>query len=65
MNKLYPDKHLPEGLIPALKVEPMPADTNQHGDVFGGWVMSQADFGRSTYGHATCSKSLCCHTCRQ
>lgn len=43
MSKLYPDKHLPEGLIPALKVEPMPADTNQHGDVFGGWVMSQAD----------------------
>lgn len=29
--------------MPALRVEPMPADTNQHGDVFGGWVMSQVD----------------------
>lgn len=34
---------LPEGKIPALRVEPMPADTNQHGDIFGGWVMSQVD----------------------
>ncbi|MEG2248320.1 MAG: acyl-CoA thioesterase [Akkermansia sp.] len=34
---------LPEGKMPALRVEPMPADTNQHGDVFGGWVMSQVD----------------------
>ena len=22
---------------------PMPADANQHGDIFGGWIMSQAD----------------------
>lgn len=34
---------LPEDRMPALRVEPMPADTNQHGDVFGGWVMSQVD----------------------
>lgn len=34
---------LPEDRQPALRVEPMPADTNQHGDVFGGWVMSQVD----------------------
>lgn len=34
---------LPEGRIPALRVEPMPSDTNQNGDVFGGWVMSQVD----------------------
>lgn len=40
---------LPEGRMPALRVEPMPADTNQHGDVFGGWVMSQVDLaGAST-----------------
>ncbi len=26
-----------------LRVVPMPADLNQHGDVFGGWVMAQVD----------------------
>jgi acyl-CoA thioesterase YciA len=29
--------------LPALRVVPMPADANQHGDIFGGWVMSQVD----------------------
>src|SRR5216110_1218381 len=28
---------------PALRVVPMPSDANQHGDIFGGWVMSQVD----------------------
>jgi acyl-CoA thioesterase YciA len=28
---------------PVLRVVPMPADTNQHGDIFGGWIMSQVD----------------------
>ena len=28
---------------PSLRVVPMPADANQHGDIFGGWVMSQVD----------------------
>jgi acyl-CoA thioesterase YciA len=28
---------------PALRVVPMPADVNQNGDIFGGWVMSQVD----------------------
>jgi acyl-CoA thioesterase YciA len=28
---------------PTLRVLPMPADANQHGDIFGGWVMSQVD----------------------
>jgi acyl-CoA thioesterase YciA len=28
---------------PTLRVVPMPADVNQHGDIFGGWVMSQVD----------------------
>jgi acyl-CoA thioesterase YciA len=27
----------------ALRVMPMPADLNQNGDVFGGWVMAQVD----------------------
>lgn len=26
-----------------LRVVPMPADLNQNGDVFGGWVMAQVD----------------------
>ena len=33
---------LPEK-IPTMRVMPMPADLNQHGDVFGGWVMAQVD----------------------
>jgi acyl-CoA thioesterase YciA len=28
---------------PALRVVPMPADANQNGDIFGGWIMSQVD----------------------
>ena len=32
-----PDKH------PVLRVVPMPADVNQHGDIFGGWIMAQVD----------------------
>ena len=28
---------------PALRTMPMPADLNQNGDVFGGWVMAQVD----------------------
>ncbi len=34
---------LPEGEAPALRVVPMPADSNQNGDIFGGWIMSQVD----------------------
>jgi len=34
---------LPEGRAPALRVVPMPADANQHGDIFGGWIMAQVD----------------------
>jgi acyl-CoA thioesterase YciA len=28
---------------PTLRVVPMPGDANPHGDVFGGWIMAQAD----------------------
>jgi acyl-CoA thioesterase YciA len=28
---------------PILRVVPMPADSNPHGDVFGGWIMAQVD----------------------
>lgn len=34
---------LPVGKMPQLRVMPMPADANVHGDVFGGWIMAQVD----------------------
>ncbi|MGE5098236.1 MAG: acyl-CoA thioesterase [Betaproteobacteria bacterium] len=34
---------LPDGEQPVLRIMPMPADTNAHGTIFGGWVMSQVD----------------------
>jgi len=34
---------LPEDAELVLKVIPMPADCNQNGDIFGGWVMAQVD----------------------
>ena len=37
---------LPPG-TPALRVTPMPADANFHGDIFGGWIMSQVDLAGS------------------
>jgi len=36
-NTALPDEE------PVLRVVPMPADANQHGDVFGGWIMAQVD----------------------
>ncbi|MFA9274624.1 MAG: acyl-CoA thioesterase [Candidatus Aquirickettsiella gammari] len=37
-----PKTSLPAGM-PTLRVMPMPSDANIHGDVFGGWIMSQVD----------------------
>ena len=37
------EDRLPEGKVPALRVMPMPADANQNGDIFGGWIMAQVD----------------------
>jgi len=37
---------LPESM-PQLRVMPMPADANMHGDVFGGWIMAQVDLAGS------------------
>ena len=34
---------LPEDREPVLRVLPMPADANHHGDIFGGWIMAQVD----------------------
>jgi acyl-CoA thioesterase YciA len=38
---------LPPGEQPVLRIVPMPADTNAHGTIFGGWVMSQVDIAGS------------------
>lgn len=32
---------------PVLRIVPMPADTNPHGTIFGGWVLSQIDLAGS------------------
>ena len=37
---------LPDAM-PQLRVVPMPADANIHGDVFGGWIMAQVDIAGS------------------
>lgn len=33
----------PPDEAPAIRTIAMPADTNPHGDIFGGWLMSQMD----------------------
>lgn len=35
-----------------LQTIAMPADTNYHGDIFGGWIMSQMDLGASVPAYA-------------
>jgi acyl-CoA thioesterase YciA len=44
--KAHENVTLPERQ-PSLRVVPMPADANQNGDIFGGWVMSQVDIAGS------------------
>jgi acyl-CoA thioesterase YciA len=39
---------LPKEKQPALRVMPMPADANQNGDIFGGWIMAQVDVAGGT-----------------
>lgn len=34
---------LPDRNEPVMRVIPMPADTNFHGDIFGGWLLAQVD----------------------
>jgi acyl-CoA thioesterase YciA len=41
MNKEHSLRH--GNLEPALRLVAMPKDTNEAGDIFGGWIMSQVD----------------------
>ena len=41
-------EQLPKDKTPALRVVPMPADSNQNGDIFGGWIMAQVDIAGGT-----------------
>ncbi|MFB0975481.1 MAG: acyl-CoA thioester hydrolase YciA [Tolumonas sp.] len=36
------EKRYPKGDL-IIRTQGMPADTNQNGDIFGGWIMSQMD----------------------
>ena len=38
---------LPIGKMPYIRVPATPADTNQGGSIFGGWIMSQVDIAGS------------------
>jgi acyl-CoA thioesterase YciA len=38
---------LPADKIPVIRVAPMPRDSNQSGDIFGGWIMAQVDIAGS------------------
>jgi acyl-CoA thioesterase YciA len=39
---------IPPASEPALRAIAMPADTNPHGDIFGGWLLCQMDLAGST-----------------
>ena len=42
----------PEGEL-SIRTLAMPADTNQNGDIFGGWLMSQMDLAGSIFAYKT------------
>ena len=42
------DAEAPPKSEPALRAIAMPADTNTHGDIFGGWLLCQMDLAGST-----------------
>ena len=41
-------RDLPPHAEPALRAIAMPADANPHGDIFGGWLLSQMDLAGGT-----------------
>jgi len=47
MSESRPTTTLPAGKEVTLRVVPMPANANQSGDIFGGWIMAQVDIAGS------------------
>jgi acyl-CoA thioesterase YciA len=47
-----PASAAPEGEL-SIRTLAMPADTNQNGDIFGGWLLSQMDLAGSIYAYKT------------
>jgi acyl-CoA thioesterase YciA len=47
VSEQNPTTTLPTGKDPILRVAPMPRDSNQSGDIFGGWIMAQVDIAGS------------------
>jgi acyl-CoA thioesterase YciA len=47
MSEERPVTTLPAGKEVTLRVVPMPANANQAGDIFGGWIMAQVDIAGS------------------
>ena len=39
----------PPSIEPSLRTIAMPADTNPHGDIFGGWLLCQMDLAGATF----------------
>ena len=46
---------VPPTLEPVIRVVAMPGDTNPHGDIFGGWLMSLMDLGAGTVAMRACN----------
>ena len=46
------DTRSPPASEAELRTVAMPADTNPHGDIFGGWLLSQMDVAGGTYAKA-------------
>jgi len=44
--------HEPQGEL-CIRALAMPADTNQNGDIFGGWLLSQMDLAGSVFAYKT------------
>jgi acyl-CoA thioesterase YciA len=44
---MMPETTLPDDQEPVIRIIPMPKNTNPNGDIFGGWIMSQADLAGS------------------
>src|SRR6516225_2949673 len=46
--KAAPPAETPPTFEPAIRTIAMPADTNPHGDIFGGWLLCQMDLAGAT-----------------